>query len=185
MSLDSLGKEPAHFADCCVAVSRPLIQAVAARLPRSPALVLSIGSGSGFLENLLLEYVTRSHYASPLDLYGVEVPSCANKHLPAECLLRVDSTTSLYTDAVFASALLFVYPRQVSLIAQYLNVCLGGALESLLWLGHRNDWPDAASLICAAFDHVEYYDGPGFVEYELLVIATGPKAANVRFARDG
>lgn len=174
---DSLGEEPAHFADCCVAISKPLLQAVLDRLPRIPALVLSVGCGSGLLESLLLER-NASIEGSPLDLYGVEVPTCTNKHLPADRLLRVPSTSAIYDDAVFASVLIFVYPRQVDLIARYLAVCSNAALEKMIWLGHRSDWEDAKALVSAAFGSIEYVDGPGIATYEILVIATDPRTSH-------
>lgn len=180
--LSNLGEEPAPFADCCAAISRPLVQAITDRLPRSPALVLSIGSGSGLLENLLLQHGSVSNDVPSLNLYGVEVPTCTNKHLPEDRSLTVASTNTLYSDAMFASALIFVYPRQVGLIAQYLNACCGGALEKVLWLGHRSDWLDTQTLISAAFGSIEYVDGPGVAEYELLVIATDPKTSHTMFA---
>ena len=179
--LEDLGDVPAHFADCCVAISRPLIEAIAVRLSRKPALVLSIGCGSGLLEHLLLQHKFADD-ATSLDLYGVEVPTCVNKYLPEDRLLRVASTNTLYADAMFASALIFVYPRQVSLIARYLDACLNGALEKVVWLGHRSDWPDAEKIISAAFSGLEYYDGPDIMEYELLVIATEPKKLPEKFA---
>lgn len=169
-----LGHEPAHFADCCVAISRPLIEAIAVHLPPKPSLILSIGSGRGLLEHLLLQYMSAED-ATPVDLYGVEVPTCVNKYLPEGRVLRVASTSTLYADAMFASALLFVYPRQVSLIAQYLDACLNAALEKVLWLGHRSDWPDAEGTVSAAFSSLEYYSGPGLTDYELLVIASNPR----------
>lgn len=138
--------------------------------------MLSIGSGSGLLEAFVLQQ-GKIDGKAPLALYGVEVPSCINKHLPAERLLRVASTTSLYTDSIFASALVFVYPRQVSLIARYLDLCLSGALQMVVWLGHRSDWPDTEGVLSAAFAAMEYFEEPGIAEYELLVIATEPQIA--------
>ena len=106
-----LAEDSKHFSDCCAGVSRPLIQTLVYRLPVDPAIVLSIGSGSGLLEATLLH-----HSYGKLNLYGVEVPSCVNLHLPPERLLRVPCTRSLHSDAFFASALLFVYPRSAELI---------------------------------------------------------------------
>lgn len=181
---DGLEEEPAHYADCCVAVSRPLVQMILDRLPRSPALTLSIGSGSGFLEHLLLKHASADG-ASPLNLYGIEVPSCVNKYLPEDRLRRVASTSSVDPEAMFASAVIFVYPRQVSLISQYLDACLNAALEKVLWLGHRSDWPGTEGVLAAAFDRMEYCHGPGIAEYELLVVATHPKVPPRMFAKDG
>ncbi|RMZ30243.1 hypothetical protein D0859_05656 [Hortaea werneckii] len=113
---DQLCTSPKHFADCCVGISQPLLATLASRLPRSPALILSIGSGSGLLEAMLLK-----HSEKPLDLFGVEVSSCVNKHLPPDRLAKVPSTTSLHSDAMLASSLMFVYPRMPALITAYLD----------------------------------------------------------------
>ena len=183
MSLEDLGDVPARFADCCVAISKPLIQAISARLPPHPATVLSVGSGSGLLESLLVKDGA-GEVTSPLNLFGVEVPSCVNKHLRQDRLLRVSSTSCVYADAVFAEALIFVYPRQVSLIAQYLQICLGGMLEILVWFGHRSDWADAEDLLSSSFSNLEYVDIPGIAEYELLVVATERKTRDDRHTTD-
>lgn len=180
--LEDLGDVPAHFADCCVALSRPLVQAIADRLPKAPATILSIGSGSGLLESLLLQYRDTIGDETFLDLYGVEVPTCVNKYLPEDRLLRVPSTHSVYHDAVFASTLIFVCPRQVNLLAQYLNACLNGALEKVLWLGHRSDWMDMEKVISTAFGSIEYFEDPGIAEFEVLVIATQPRTASEKHA---
>ena len=103
--LGSLGEQPAHFADCCAGVSRPLIDALIDHLPRCPALTLSIGSGSGLLEALILE-ASEQNNGQALNLRGVEVSRDINKHLPPERLLEVPNTTSLHSEAVIASALM-------------------------------------------------------------------------------
>lgn len=167
--LDGLTEKPAHFADCCAGVSKPLIKTLVDRMPQSPAMILSIGCGSGLLEATLLSY--RDH-EQRLNLYGVEVPPCVNKYLPEDRLLRVPCTKSLHPDAILASTLLFVYPRDPMLIAMYLDASQGGALEQLIWLGHKSDWPVAEKLLLAAFFSLECIHGPGIPEYELLAIAT-------------
>lgn len=171
MKLDEIGDEPVHLADCCAGISRPLLQALAEHLPPSPALILSVGCGSGLLENLLLE-TTRSVRLEEINLYGVEVPSCANKYLPDERLLRVPTTTSLHPDAMLASALIFVYPREADLIGQYLDASMGGALETVLWLGHRSDWHDVEQVLLAKSHSLKIIDGRGLPDSEVLAIAT-------------
>lgn len=174
--LQKLGSLPIHFSDCCPGISKPLVSAVADRLPEYPALTLSIGSGSGLLEAILLEE-TETNNGQAANLYGVEVPPCVNTHLPDERVLRVPCTMSLHPDAMLASALMFVYPRNPSLVTLYLDAFIDGALEKVLWLGHRSDWPDAWKLLRAAFYQIELVEGPGFPEYELLAVATLPKCA--------
>ncbi|WPG98406.1 Hypothetical protein R9X50_00119600 [Acrodontium crateriforme] len=164
--LSQLTDNPVRFPDLCLSLSRPLIHLLAAQLPHAPAKILSIGSGSGLLENALL-HVTKH----TCDLYGVEVSSAVNRHLPEDRLLQVAGTGLLHPDAIFAELLMFVYPRQPSLLASYLSAFSHGMLEKVIWLGPRIDWPDAEPLLSAVFNHVEILDGPYLPEYELLVIA--------------
>ena len=100
--MDKLNEKPVHFSDCCLALSRPLLDVLVDRLPKHPALILSIGCGSGLLESLLLR-ASASNHERPLNLYGVEVETCVDKHLPHDRLLRVQSTDTLHTDAILAS----------------------------------------------------------------------------------
>ncbi|RMY47706.1 hypothetical protein D0863_15572 [Hortaea werneckii] len=158
---------PKHFADCCVGISQPLLATLASRLPRSPALILSIGSGSGLLEAMLLK-----HSEKPLDVFGVEVSSCVNKHLPPDRLAKVPSTTSLHPDAMLASSLMFVYPRMPALLTAYLDAATGGALEQVVWLGHRSDWPDFESVMRSKSSSIDVVEGSGLCDSELLVVAT-------------
>lgn len=164
---DQLRTSPKHFADCCVGLSQPLLATLASRLPPTPALILSIGSGSGLLEAMLLKHSEKS-----LDLFGVEVSSCVNKHLPPDRLVQVPSTTSLHPDAMLASSLLFVYPRMPALITAYLDASTGGALEQVVWLGHRSDWPDFESVMRSRSSSVDVIEGSGLSASELLVVAT-------------
>ena len=53
-SLPSLTDRPAVYAGCCLALSTPLVAHLHSLLPKAPALTLSIGSGFGLLEALLL-----------------------------------------------------------------------------------------------------------------------------------
>jgi hypothetical protein len=169
-ALSKLTDQPAHFSDCCAGLSWPLLETLASRLPQSPALVLSIGSGSGLLEGLLLEATE-----GELNVYGVEVPPCVNKHLPEGRLLRVPCTASLHPDALLASALIFVYPRKASLVANYIDSFADGAVEQVVWLGHRSDLPEIQQILESAFYKMELVEGPGLSSYELLVIASLPQ----------
>ncbi|KAI7207778.1 hypothetical protein KC333_g9355 [Hortaea werneckii] len=164
---DQLCTRPKHFADCCVGISQPLLATLASRLPPSPGLILSIGSGSGLLEAMLLK-----HSEKPLDIFGVEVSSCVNKHLPPDRLVKVPSTTSLHPDAMLASSLMFVYPRMPALVTAYLDASIGGALEQVVWLGHRSDWPDFESVMRSRSSSVAIVEGSGLCDSELLVVAT-------------
>lgn len=160
-----------HFPDCCAGLSWPLLEALASRLPPLPGLVLSIGSGSGLLEAMLLHATDRQ-----VNICGVEVGAAVNRHLPAERVLRVPRSASIHPEAMLASSLVFVYPRHATLIASYLAY-IDGALEQLVWLGHRGDWPEAKEIIARSFDTLELVEGDGLPDYELLAIASVPKRA--------
>lgn len=169
--LESLNEEPTHFPGCCPAISRLLICLLIDWLPRDPALTLSIGCGSGLLEAVLLD-ASIEHHGELINLHGVEVESCVNSYLPAGRFMKVPDTGSLCDEAMLASALLFVYPRSPKLIKAYLSTFSTGTLETVFWLGHRNDWAVFAESLCNAFPCVQILDGPGIAEYELLVIAS-------------
>lgn len=164
--------EPKLFAGCCLAISKPLLQALISTLPCKPELILSVGCGSGLLEKLLLQLSNDT-----LDLYGVEVPGCPCPFLPVERVLRVSGSRSLHSDAILASVLVFVYPRVSTLIASYLEVCVDGALEKLVWLGHRSDWLDSKKLIFDSFIDVQMVENAGLPDHEIMVVATTPKSA--------
>jgi hypothetical protein len=173
--LAEVGDEPQQFAGCCLAISKPLLQALASALPRDPDLILSVGCGSGFLEGLLLQMLP-----GELNLFGVEVPSADCDFLPAERVLKVYGSRALYSDAIFASVLMFVYPRVPELIASYVNAFADGALEKLVWLGHRSDWADCFEIIHDSFVGVKVVEDAGLPAHEIMVVATSPKPMTAR-----
>lgn len=162
--------EPQQFAGCCLAISRPLLQILLATLPRRPDLILSVGSGSGLLEGMLLHLS-----CDELNLFGVEVPSCDCAYLSPKQVLRVTGTRSLHPDAILASVLMFVYPRVASLIASYIDACADGALERLVWLGHRSDWADCENIIDDSFAEVDVIADAGVSDHDIMVVASLPK----------
>lgn len=166
--LTDLSEVPTFWPDTCHAVSRPLIDALADRVEEGT--IMSVGCGSGLLEYLLLQGPFRF-----LDVRGVEVPSCPIKYLPEDRLLRVSSTRSVHPDAILAAVLMFIYPREVSLVQSYLQECLSCALEKLVWLSHRDDWPAYKPLLEQSFTYVEEVECHGLPSYELLVIASTPR----------
>ncbi len=171
---DTLRETTTHYADLCPGISKPLVNMLVDRLPQSSALTLSIGCGSGLLEAILLHAADVDH-GKQLNLFGVEVPDCAITHLTPDRVLRVPNTMSLHDDAILASTLMFVYPRQAKLIRMYIDAAVDGALEQLIWLGHRSDWAEAELLLLAAFSKIQCIDGPGIAAYELLAIASVPR----------
>ncbi|OQO00975.1 hypothetical protein B0A48_13664 [Cryoendolithus antarcticus] len=164
----ALTDEPRQLSDCCASLSKPLIDILVDRLPSQPSMCLSIGCGSGRLENYLLEATTK-----PLDLYGVEVPTCEVSALPPERVLRVPSTRSVHPAVKDCSAMLFVYPRVPDLVKSCMDEALAGVnLSRVIWLGHRSDWPDYETVLSSAKGTAEVVSGPGIAPYELLVVAT-------------
>lgn len=173
--LADVGDEPQQFAGCCLAISKPLLQALAGTLPRDPDLILSIGCGSGFLEGLLLQMLP-----GELNLFGVEVPSARCDYLPSGRELKVPGTRALHPDAIVASVLMFVYPRVPELIESYVKTFADGALDKLVWLGHRSDWADSEKIVNDSFVDVNVVHDSGLPAYEIMAVATSPKSRAAR-----
>ncbi|KAK0726399.1 hypothetical protein B0T21DRAFT_261533, partial [Apiosordaria backusii] len=130
-----------HPLSCC-SVSLPLLSLLNSLLPPPPALTLSIGSGPGLLEALLLQ-----HYpARSGSFYGVEVAVSAaqqnqkpvNVFLPEQNTLTVNGTWAVIDEGLLneAGGLVFVYQRQPSLVRAYLEKWKG---EVVIWIGPRAD----------------------------------------------
>lgn len=127
-----------------------------------------IGSGSGLLEEIL-----RRKGRGTLNIYGVEVASCANLHLPEHRMLRVPSTSSLCSDAILASSLLFVYPRHLPLVENYINTFTHGALRQVVVVSHLDEKVSIHALLRSHFDHIELSVGAELLpEYEFLAVAS-------------
>ena len=124
---------PAHHPDCCSSLSVSLLKRLAFLLPPDPAPTLSIGSGSGLLEALLL-------YQRPkLDLKAVEVPTANNNYMPADRLQIVNGYRDLCDVAADASAWMFVYPRDIWLLGEYVQAFGGQKCHLIIWIGPRAD----------------------------------------------
>ena len=170
-NLAQLTDEPKHYAGCCLAISEPLLQALLSTLPRGSDLVFSVGCGSGLLEGLLLHAS-----GSEVNLFGIEVTSCPCTFLPSKRVLRVSDTRALHPDAILASVLVFVYPRVPALVASYIDTCASGALDRLVWLGHRSDWADSEKNIYDSFADVKVVEDAGLPDHEIMVVATAPRS---------
>jgi hypothetical protein len=114
--------------------------------------------------------------AADIDIYGVEVPSNVNIYLPDECILTVATSSDLYSDAIFAEALIFCYPRTLHLVDAYLRACVGGALEKVVFLSHRDEWSAFQNLFLTYFASLELVAGSTKLlpDYEVMAIATQP-----------
>ncbi|KAK8211573.1 hypothetical protein M8818_003228 [Zalaria obscura] len=137
MEYEDLSVEPRHYPDCCLALSRRLIDALADSLLQKPAVTLSIGSGSGLLEATLLK-----RHEDHIDVRGVEVADLVHKHLPEQNTITVNGTWDLYPDAALATAWMFVYPREPRLLGRYIDTHGRGNLDRIIWLGPKMDWQD-------------------------------------------
>ena len=124
---------PFHLPDCCSSLSLPFIEHLTTLLAPHPALTLSIGSGTGLLEALLL------HRRPTLNLKAVEVPTTNNKYMPIDKVLIVDGYRDLCGLAADASAWIFVYPRDNWLLQTYVRVFGDQRCELIIWVGPRAD----------------------------------------------
>lgn len=169
--LPKLSSKSISHPDCCLSLSLPLLGTIAAHLPTPPALILSIGSGTGLLERLL-----SLHYPS-LHILGVEVradPS-VNKYLPEEDIFTVigsvGSGGATCDRASTAAVWMFVYPRSPLLIRNYLHEYGEGSVKTIIWLGPANDWADfASSLDRPGFERPQELEDCGLPPYEKMVV---------------
>ncbi|KAK9799888.1 hypothetical protein SCARD494_01681 [Seiridium cardinale] len=177
-----LDKEPIRHPDCCLSLSSTLIDLLTSTLSRNgrhatDKLVLSVGSGSGLLEALLLE--RWSTLSEPkLFIEGVEVQQSVeatllNKYLPEQHHSSVKGTWDLSPRAEEAAALMFVYPRSPQLISRYLRQCSQSDLEIVGWLGPKCDWSDFEKCfegIDGWLTRVVPGGESGLLEYEMLAL---------------
>ncbi|KAF2156734.1 hypothetical protein K461DRAFT_3479 [Myriangium duriaei CBS 260.36] len=164
MAAISLSSVPQHYPDCCVALSQSLIESLASILPKSPELVLSIGSGSGLFEFLLHRHDPR------INLRAVEVNNTLNKYLAESCVWVVGGTWATHTAASEASSWIFVYPREPKLVRLYIETHVSPLLRCIIWIGPRNDWHDYASLFVGPSWDVNPLEELSTVSYELVVL---------------
>lgn len=169
MDLPNLSAEPTSppecYSDCCLALSDQLIQSIALLLPKKPQFTLSVGSGSGLLEALLMQRQPN------VTIEGVEVNQTVNRHIPAENMNVVGGTWDLCSRASDAGAWMFVYPRAPKLISRYLQLYGNGAVKTIYWLGPRADWPDFEPCFrTTLLDHFEILEELEIAPYEQIVV---------------
>ncbi|RYP85304.1 hypothetical protein DL770_005050 [Monosporascus sp. CRB-9-2] len=193
MDLPEVTDEPKHYPDCCLSISRGLLDVLTDtfRTAAETGPVLSIGSGSGLLEALLQSRwtaasasasdntttattTTNSAAASPR-IEGVEVHASVNRYLPAAAVGTVKGTWEVSPRArsdPAVAALLFAYPRSPALVSRYLREAEASVA---VWLGHRSDWPDFEPCFAGApgFNGAVQVVGgraAGLVEYEMMAV---------------
>ncbi|KNG45554.1 hypothetical protein DDE82_004631 [Stemphylium lycopersici] len=166
-ALPPLVASPTAFSGSCLALSTRLVAFLQTLLPPPPAVALSIGSGFGLLE----AYLGTTGQHSPW-VVGVEVEPSPNKYLPASHHRLVHGTRFLAPLAAEAAAWLFVYPRRVGLVQEYMAEHGGGRVERVVWAGPKADWDDYKP--CFAGWHVEEHeaDHVGGRAWELIAVAS-------------
>jgi hypothetical protein len=163
--LPTLTTTPTAYSGCCLALSAPFLTHLASLLPPAPALTLSIGSGFGLLEALLLAPPYPSH------MIGVEVHPSPNKYLPATHHRTVYGTRFHEPLATEAACWMFVYPRRVGLVQEYMSECGEGCVEMVVWIGPRADWEEYEACFEGWEVQIKGADEVGGRAWELVAVA--------------
>lgn len=164
--LPTLTNKAIVYSGCCLALSTPLLAHLYSLLPSARALALSIGSGFGLLEALL--------NASPYNaqIVGVEVAPSPNIYLPAQHHRVVHGTRFLEPLAAEAQAWLFVYPRRVGLVSEYMAEYGHGSVQTIVWVGPQADWDDYKGCFTASWDvRIQNADEVGGKAWETVAVA--------------
>lgn len=162
--LPRLSKNPLLHPDCCASLSSTLIAKLAQLLPLNPLLTLSIGSGTGILEALLL------HERPELHIQAVEVSSTINQYLSEENLQLVCGTWDICALAASSTVWVFVYPREFSLVRKYVQVFGSLAVQTIIWLGPQADLLTIEAFLDNNTWEMETIDECGISQYEALVV---------------
>ena len=165
--LPSLSPKPAVHPDCCLALSAPLLAYLTALLPPPPALTLSIGSGYGLLEAIILNPPYNAN------IIGVEVQPSSNAYLAPPHHRTVAGSRFLEPLALEAQAWMFVYPRRVGLVEQYLSEYArrDGKVQTVLWIGPTADWEDYKGCFDEWDVDAKSADAVGGRPWEVIAIA--------------
>ncbi|KAJ3462899.1 hypothetical protein MRS44_007685 [Fusarium solani] len=156
LELPSLQDAPIRHPNCCLSFSSKLIE-ILTRIfsstanPDETSTVLSIGSGSGLLEALFLAHVkAKDDSGAPsFNVEGVEVQQLSgkppvNRYLPEQAIYTVRGTWDVVSrlQDPDVTALMFVYPRQPTLVAEYIKAIDEQDLriQTIVWLGPMADW---------------------------------------------
>ena len=167
MKLPQLSDIPTQHPDCCCSLSKKLIAKIAFLLPTELGLALSIGSGTGLLEALLLDY------KSTIDLRAVEVSKAVNKYLSGDLMETVNGTWDLCKSAHVAGSWIFVYPREPSLIKRYAQVYGEGSTKQVMWIGPLADLKEIQdSYLPPTIWKEEIVRDCGLSDYESMVLWT-------------
>lgn len=138
MQYPSLDSTPCRYPQCCASLSTGLIDLLHQVLPPPSSLTLSVGSGSGLLEACLI--AQHPDRASSLKCVEVRSDPPVNVFFPDDGMIEVLGTWDVPDIAAEAVGLLFVYPRQSSLVRSYL--AQAKKLTTAVWIGPRCDVED-------------------------------------------
>lgn len=191
LELPSLQDAPVRHPNCCLSFSSKLIEILTRILsntanPDGTSTVLSIGSGSGLLEALLLAHVeAKDDTGDPsFNVEGVEVQQLSgkppvNRYLPEQAIYTVRGTWDVVSRLQDSdvTALMFVYPRQPALVTEYMKTIArhDHSIQSIVWLGPMADWDAFESCFVAKDEHrweLEKIQGAeaGLDGYEMMVV---------------
>lgn len=164
--LPQLTEKATVYSGCCLGLSTPLVAHLHSLLPPAPALTLSIGSGFGLLEALLVA----APYSS--NIVGVEVEPSPNKYLRAARHRTVYGTRFLDPLAAQALAWLFVYPKRVELVSEYVTAYGRDRVQTIIWAGPQADWDHCKGCFQTGWDvHTQGADQVGGKAWELIALA--------------
>ena len=159
---------PSQYDHCCCSLSPKLLHSLGDLLPAAPALTISIGSGHGLLESLLLKLFPK------LDLRAIEVAYIQPQYLPETRIEVLRSTSEIWVGAAYAQSWMFVYPRELGLLSRYLEAYVSGSVQQIIWLGPRGD----QSTIEKSFDRFGWrywtVEDIGLPEYECCILSNKP-----------
>lgn len=184
-----LSEEPQHYPDCCLSLSSTLFRAIASIIHgvawanQDEIVLTSVGCGSGLFETQLAHCLPE-YGLGQCRVQGVEVATAVTKHIPNERVNRVQGTWDLFEGAVTSHALIFVYPREGSLVARYLRMCATTAVV-VLWLGPQADWLAQQALLSNidGFGQPTVAECAGLKSYEVLVVFSNKRPETLHKAR--
>lgn len=163
--LPTLLSIPTACPGSCLALSAPLVTYLGSLLPPAPSLTLSIGSGFGLIEAYL-------NAQSSHNVIGVEVAPSPNQYLPASHHRIVHGTRFLEPLAAEATTWLFVYPRRVGLVQEYMAEHGEGEVRKIVWAGPKTDWDDYKGCFAGWEVEEKSADELGGRAWELVAVAT-------------
>lgn len=164
--LPQLTSSPTTYSGSCLALSTRLVEYLQTLLAPPPCITVSIGSGFGLLETYLMSGTHGLH------IVGVEVEPSPNKYLPSSHHRIVNGTRFLEPLAAQATTWLFVYPRRVGLVQEYITAYSQEGVEKIVWAGPKADWDDYKP--CFTGWHLKEQDAGsvGGHAWELIAIAS-------------